>query len=194
MGSTTRRLEGYTLSDWEALEPQEGHRIELVNGRFRVNAAPGRAHQRIADRLCRLLDDAVEQTDLEAQSAIGVRVGGWGYIPDVVLCTADDGATASSDDVELVVEVCSPSTANVDRLEKPAAYGAAGIPVYWRVELPKQGPPVIHCYALNNGVYAEVATVRSGNPAEVAVTGDISVKLDVDTLFAPRRRPGTVDT
>lgn len=192
MSSTAQRLEGYTLSDWEDLEPLEGHRIELVDGRFRVNAAPARVHQRIADRLCRLLDDAVASTGLEALSAIGLRVGTLGYIPDVVVGTVEDGVTTSSDAVELVVEVVSPSTAKIDRLEKSAAYASAGIPAYWRVEVAKQGPPAIHCHVLNGGGYAEFAVARSGNPVEVVVTGDISVKLDVDTLFAPRRRPGTV--
>jgi len=111
----------------------------------------------------------------------------------VVVCTAADGATTSADTVELVVEVLSPSTATVDRLEKPAAYAAAGIPAYWLVELPKQGLPVVRCHVLNGGVYAEFAVVSSGNPVEIVITGDISVKLDVDTLFAPRSRPGTVD-
>jgi Uma2 family endonuclease len=193
MNSATRRLEGYTLADWEALEPHEGRRIELVNGRFRVNAAPARPHQRVADRIYRLLDDAVAPIGLEALSAIGLRVGAFGYIPDVVVCTAADGVTTSADTVELVVEVLSPSTASVDRLEKPAAYAAAGIPAYWLVEVPKQGMPVVRCHVLNGNVYAEFAIVTSGNPAEVVVAGDVSVKLDVDTLFAPRQRPGTVD-
>jgi hypothetical protein len=39
MSSTARRFGGYPLADWESLEPREGSRIELVNGRFRVNAA-----------------------------------------------------------------------------------------------------------------------------------------------------------
>jgi Uma2 family endonuclease len=149
-------------------------------------------HQRISDRLCRLIDNAVAPTGLEALSAIGVRVGQSGYIPDITVSVAQDGTSVSSDDVELIVEVLSPSTANIDRLEKPAAYAVAGIPVYWLVEVPKQGFPVVRCTVLDAGVYVETAAASSGNPAELVVTGDIAVKVDVDTLFAPRRQPGTV--
>jgi hypothetical protein len=35
---TARRLGGCTLDDWENRDPQEGRRIELVDGRFVVNA------------------------------------------------------------------------------------------------------------------------------------------------------------
>ena len=192
MSSSARRLEGYTLADWESLEPHEGRRIELVNGRFRVNAAPAIPHQRIADRLQSLIDDAVAPAGLEAFSAIGVRVGQSGYIPDLTVCVPRDETSVSSDDVEMVVEVLSPSTANIDRLEKPAAYAAAGIPVYWIVEAPKGSAPVVRCYVLSGDTYAEAGVASSGNPAELPVTRDIVVKVDVDTLFAPRRQPGTV--
>jgi len=192
MSSTARRLEGYTLADWESLEPHEGRRIELVNGRFRVNAAPAVPHQRISDRLQTLLDGVVVSEGLEAYSAIGVRVGQSGYIPDLAVCVPTDEASVSSDDVKMVVEVLSPSTANIDRLEKPAAYAAAGIPVYWIVEVPKTGRPVVRCYVLSGDTYAESGVAASGNPAELAVTREVVVKVDVDTLFAPRRQPGTV--
>ncbi|MBB5958672.1 Uma2 family endonuclease [Saccharothrix tamanrassetensis] len=187
MSSTAHRYEGYTLDDWEALEPREGRRIELANGRFRVSAAPAKPHQRVADRICRLLDDAVAPVGLEAVSATGVRVGQLGYIPDVVVCTTDDATSIPSDDVRLVVEVLSPSTASIDRLEKPAAYAAVGVPVYWLVELPRDGLPVIRCSALDGNAYTEVAVARSGEPVEVQVVEGVSVKLDVDVLFAPRR-------
>lgn len=41
-----RRLADYTLDDWDRLEPVEGHRVELVDGQFRVNEAPVPRHQR----------------------------------------------------------------------------------------------------------------------------------------------------
>lgn len=84
--TAARRLEGYTLDDWESLDPQEGRRIELVDGRFVANAAPAMKHQRVADRLQTLLDAAVAREGMEALTAIGVRVNRTlGYIPDVVV-------------------------------------------------------------------------------------------------------------
>ncbi|MBM7812207.1 Uma2 family endonuclease [Saccharothrix algeriensis] len=187
MSSTAHRYEGYTLDDWEALEPREGRRIELVNGRFRVSAAPATPHQRVADRLCRFLDAAVEPLGLEAISAIGVRVGRMGYIPDLVVCEPQDATSISSDTVRLVVEVLSPSTATIDRLEKAAAYAAVGVPAYWLVELPREGLPVIRCNALDRNAYTEIAVAAPGGPVDVEVVAGVPVKLDVDVLFAPRR-------
>jgi hypothetical protein len=89
-----------TFVDWESHDPPEGHRVELVHGRFRTHSPHEPTHQRVMGRLRGLLDDA--------------------------------------------------------------------------------------------GVYVESAVASSGNPAELVVTGDITVKVDVDTLFAPRRQPGTV--
>lgn len=188
MSSAAGRLDGYTLADWEALEPIEGHRIELVHGRLVVNAAPAPRHQRVADRLCRLLDDAVAPHGLEALTAVGVRVGQLGYIPDIVVCTPvdDDAVTIDSATVTLVAEVVSPSTAKTDRLEKPAAYAAAGIPVYWRIELAPGAPPVIYCYELDNDVYALTTTADTTAITTTHITPDITVTLNVTALTAQR--------
>lgn len=184
MSGSAQRLDSYTLADWESLEPLQGHRIELVHGRLVVNAAPAPRHQRVADRLCRLLDDAVVDVGLEALTAVGVRVGQLGYIPDVVVCAPpdDDRTTVNATEVALVVEVVSPSTAKTDRLEKPSAYAAAGIPVYWRVELAPGAAPVVFCYELDGGVYTHTATADSTEVVPVAITEVAAVKLDVTLL------------
>ncbi|GAA3460671.1 Uma2 family endonuclease [Saccharothrix longispora] len=187
--TSARRLDGYTLEDWERLEPAEGHRVELVDGRFVVSAAPAVAHQRVADRLCRLLDDAVADGGMEAVTAVGVRVApGLGYIPDVVVCTELVETTAVEVAlVALAVEVVSPSTARRDRLEKPAAFAAAGVPAFWRVEVGREGGPVIYCYRLDQGVYVETVTLQGGATGTVDVPGGGTVTFDPADLIGSRR-------
>ncbi|GAA0256695.1 Uma2 family endonuclease [Saccharothrix mutabilis subsp. mutabilis] len=187
--TTARRLDGYTLDDWESLEPAEGHRVELVDGRFVVNAAPSVRHQRVADRLCRLLDDAVAPEGMEALTAVGVRIReGLAYIPDVVVATERVETTSVDvDTVALVAEVVSPSTKKTDRLEKPAAFAAAGVPAYWRVELADEQGPTIYCYQLREGVYSEVAVLTPGQAGEAAVTGALRLAFDPADLHRPRR-------
>ncbi|WP_330278383.1 Uma2 family endonuclease [Lentzea sp. NBC_00516] len=130
--SAAGRLEGHTLDDWESLDPQEGRRIELVDGRFVVHAAPAMRHQRVADRLQTLLDGAVAREGMEALTAIAVRLNRTlGYIPDVVVTSEFiDAGSVDVRDVTLVVEVVSPSTKKNDRLEKPVAFAAAGVERY----------------------------------------------------------------
>lgn len=187
--TTARRLEGYTPDDWESLDPQPGRRIELHQGRFVVNGAPASKHQRAGDRLARLLDDAVAAKGMEAITAVGVRVSeGIGYIPDVVVTTEFvDTVSVEVSKVALVVEIVSPSTEKSDRLEKPAAFAAAGLPAYWRVELDRADGPTVYCYRLDNGVYAEVATLSPGTKGSVIVTGTVSVTFDPADLHRSRR-------
>jgi Uma2 family endonuclease len=187
--TTARRLDGYTLDDWESLDPQEGRRIELVDGRFVVTPAPAFKHQRVGDRLARILDDAVFAEGMEAVTAVGVRVNEhFGYIPDVVVVTERvESVSVDVANVALMVEIVSPSTKKSDRLEKPAVLAAAGVPAYWRVELDGANDPTIYCYRLDNGTYAEVATLISGSTGSAAVTGTISVTFDPADLHRPRR-------
>ncbi|MFI6100107.1 Uma2 family endonuclease [Lentzea sp. NPDC051213] len=187
--TTARRLDGYTLDDWESLDPQEGRRIELVDGRFVVTPTPAFKHQRVGDRLARILDDAVFAEGMEAVTAVGVRVGkAFGYIPDVVVVT-ERVETVSVDvaNVALVVEIVSPSTKKSDRLEKPAALAAAGVPAYWRVEIEGEDGPTVYCYRLDNGVYAEIATLTPGSRGSVVVTGTVAVTFDPADLHRTRR-------
>lgn len=186
-----RRLSDYTFDDWDRLEPVEGHRVELVNGLFRVNAAQAPRHQRIGDRLRNALAPVVEPLGWDVLTAIGVRVRpGVGYIPDLVVCEPadDDAASVTASTVALVVEVESRSTRKIDRFEKPAAYAAAGIAAYWRIEVVKHRPPVMFCYELDNGVYTEVAVVETGKPREIKLPVGGSIVVDVDQLSALPRR------
>ena len=186
-----RRLCDYTLDDWDRLEPVEGHRVELVDGLFRVNAASAPRHQRIADRIGRLLAPEVEPHGWDVMTAVGVRVRpGVGYIPDVVVCEPadDDAVSVTASTVALVVEVESPSTRKTDRFEKPTAYATAGIAAYWRIEVVKHRPPVMFCYELDNGVYTETAVIETGKPREIKLPVGGSIVVDVDQLAALPRR------
>jgi Uma2 family endonuclease len=185
-----QRLADFTLDDWDDLEPIEGQRVELVDGLFRVNAAPTPRHQRIGDELRYLLAPVVKPLGWDVLTAIGVRVRpGVGYIPDVVVCQLVDYDVASvtADTVALVVEVVSPSSRKIDRFEKPVAYAAAGILAYWRVELVKHRPATMYCYQLDNGVYVERAAIESGKPQRVALPFGPEVTLDIDELDGTRR-------
>ncbi len=190
--TSANRLAGYTLADWESLDPLEGHRVELVDGHLVVNAAPAVRHQRVADRLRTLLDDAVADDGMEAVTAVGLRVReGLGYISDIVVSTERvETTTVDVDLVALVVEVVSPSTKKTDRLEKPAALAAAGVPAYWRVELDNatNAGPTIYCYRLDGRTYLESAVLHPGTTDTVQVTGTVSITFDPADLHRARPR------
>lgn len=187
--TSSARLEGYTLADWDSLEPTEGRRVELHHGKFVVSAAPRPQHQRIGDRLRTVLDNAVEPVGLEALTAIGVRLDHeTAYIPDIVVTRPVDNEITSvgARDVPLVVEIVSPSSRQMDRLEKPAAYASAGVPRYWRVELDKYEAPTLIAHTLSGDVYSETTVVLPDKPQTLPVTNREQVEISVDYL--DRRR------
>ena len=151
-----QRLAVYTLED-VLLLPDDAPRVELRDGVMVVVPSPTYDHQDIAGLLWIWLRQRAPR-GLRASCATGVALSlDNTFEPDVLLVDADiDGSRhyTIAERVTLVVEVVSPGTRKRDRLEKPAAYAAAGIPYYWRIE---QDPLHVYAYALNKGEYEPVA-------------------------------------
>lgn len=120
-------------------ESDEHHRYELIDGVVRIVAPPSVRHQKVVTRIMSWLirfdagDDAV-------LSAAGLAVEGraGGVQPDVMLLrhVVDTTEVQYLDpaEVELVVEVLSPSNRNADLVEKRRVYAEAGIRHYWIVD------------------------------------------------------------
>ena len=79
-------------------------------------------------------------------------------IPGVMLAITEREARPWWRKSWLVVEVMSPSSRKTDLFAKPGEYAEAGIPLFWRLDLDPE--PLLHAFALADGRYAEVATVR----------------------------------
>lgn len=85
--------------------------------------------------------------------------------PDVVVLRpgADprQGNVFDPHDVVLAVEVESPSTAAIDRLDKVEEYARAGIPTYWRVEQTTDDGAIVHVYEIDeaSGHYGLVRSI-----------------------------------
>ncbi|MDP4511121.1 Uma2 family endonuclease [Nonomuraea turcica] len=144
--------------------PDDGNRYELFNGSLVVSPAPTPRHQRIIYRLQRILDDAAP-AELEPLSTVNVRPSDKDfYIPDLVVVpkAVSDSVRLmfAPRDLLLVVEVVSPTTGVHDRTAKVAAYAAAGIPFYWRVE-PDEGPS-LYVYELQGDSYRGPVAYKPG--------------------------------
>jgi Uma2 family endonuclease len=173
----------YTIEDYYAL-PEDGQRYELLDGSLIVSPWPSTVHQRVAARLIEKLGRACP-VELEVIQ-IAVRIRDSVLIPDLTVAHSASVDGAGRDlqpaDVELVVEIVSPSNARMDRVLKPIVYAEAGIPGFWRIELDTDHGPELHAYELAGDVYREVTRVTSGgrftarrpfvvefDPAELAV-------------------------
>jgi len=129
----------WTGEEYDGL-PEDNVRRELIDGVLVVSLSPTNPHQRLACRLCTVLDRSVPEDlyrvtqGVEVQLAHRVR-----FLPDVLVVTADSdrlrGSQFLAHDVLLAVEVESPASRSMDRVVKPTRLAAAGVPYYWRIEM-----------------------------------------------------------
>jgi Uma2 family endonuclease len=149
----------HPASDWTYSEyarlPDDGQKYEVIDGEVCVTPAPGPAHQEIAGRLYRALIAYVEEHELGRVlwDVDLLFVSGQFLRPDLVYVPAVRTGGISDRGVEvapdLVVEVLSPHSRQIDRGKKPPRYREFGVPEYWVVD------PVayaIEVYALARGV------------------------------------------
>ncbi|MFF0728947.1 Uma2 family endonuclease [Streptomyces sp. NPDC004134] len=147
MAERTARTSQMTVEDFEEIAKaaeklNDAVRFEFIDGRIGVKGVPDGDHSEIMRWL-------VEQS-IRSGSHLGVYPGDLGLKigeyrngrakPDVVLAPkgtfAGQGDWAEPDHVAMVVEVTSydSDTHRRDRVEKPVAYAAAGIPAYLLID------------------------------------------------------------
>lgn len=154
---------GLTVEDLANL-PDDGMRYELREGNLLIMSPAIAWHSRVG----RELTQALVNAGRVAFQEVGVRFGPRdSRTPDVTVFPGsidENRAFFSPHEVELVIEIVSPSSEQDDRVEKPAKYASAGIPEFWRVERGEDGEPVIIQHKLarlsdGTSVYAQVGVV-----------------------------------
>lgn len=137
----------------------EGEPVQLLRGRLIVSPSPNILHQLIVMRLGEVFSAIADRSDgfaivapmdtllsehtIPQPDVIYIRNANKGIIEDRVRGVPD-----------LVIEVLSPSTARVDRLEKLDLYARHGIAEYWIVD---PEPQVFEFLILRDGNYQEEA-------------------------------------
>lgn len=159
----------WTIEDIEKLPDTGAHsRYELLTpGVLTVSPAPGTEHQRASRRLANLVESAAEAAgaDIEILEAVNVEIaGGRLAVPDIAVVDRRYARTNPSRypsaTVSAVVEIVSPNTHPQDRIIKPGLYAAAGIEVYWRLELEKR--PHLIVSTLRRGHHVHLLTALAG--------------------------------
>ncbi|MCL2640438.1 MAG: Uma2 family endonuclease [Phycisphaerales bacterium] len=124
------------------IEVPGGIRLELVDGELVVSPSPRLHHSRVVAKLMTFLGAYIEAHDLgevftEQDTTFGllnVRRPDMMFITKEQLAKMDPDGPASSADVELMVEVLSPSSGRTDREIKFRQYAEAGIRYYWIID------------------------------------------------------------
>jgi Uma2 family endonuclease len=176
-----------TLSDWDNLDPDEGHHIECVEGVLVVAPKPKSRHQKVMERLASLLDQhlppdltaLVDMDVLLSREPLTIRA------PDVIVSRLALHDTNPSrypaHEVRLAVEIVSPGSRRTDRVMKASEYAEAGIPEYWILD---GDPLTLTAYTLSSGDYR--LTGEFVGTAEITTCG-VPIHLDLEGLT---RRPG----
>ncbi|MFD0316920.1 Uma2 family endonuclease [Streptomyces flavalbus] len=165
----------------EEMEWPEGSKVEIIEGIITASPSPATRHNLIADRLQRRLysvipdDWGIFQTlSIAVPSRLGM------FIPDLVvapvaLCDqAENHVPASL--AELVVEITSKSNARHDRISKPAAYAAAGIPLYLLIDRwAPEGATATLYGDPKDDVYRPLSTAKFGEPIKLPAPFDLVI-------------------
>lgn len=129
-----------TYDDYLAL-PEDGPRMELLEGRLEVVPGPDVDHKRCGFRLARLLADFVEKHDLGEVfiAPFDVLLGDHDTPqPDIMFVTKAHAARIVKRGIEgppdLAIEILSPGSRSRDWVKKQRIYQKYGVLEYWLVD------------------------------------------------------------
>ena len=166
---------------WGEMEWPEGSKVEIIEGIITVSPAPAPRHNVIAERIQRRLYSVIpDDWGIFQTLAIAVPSRLGMLIPDLVvapvpLCAETDTHIPAAL-AELVVEMTSKSNARHDRISKPAAYAAAGIPLYLLVDRWAPEGPTATLYGEPKGdVYRPLNTAKFGESLKLPAPFDLVI-------------------
>jgi|GEM_PF-915419 Uma2 family endonuclease len=186
----TDRSGRHTVDEWLALEVPETlefWRVELLEGRWLVSSCPGLEHQWGGDQLQTLLMSAVGaagREDLVAVTGMGVVLDPYnGLRPDVMICPRRlAGRVVTRHEIQLAVEIWSPSNRRAERQRKRAVNAAAGVPFWWEIRQSRGGPARLETYRLVDGAYVADQAVEAADGAVRVAAAPVPVTVDLRAL------------
>jgi len=155
-GSNTLALEARVAAEWYSppmpvdtrltyedysLLPNNGKRYEIIDGELLVTPSPRRSHQKVVTNLVYYLVEFVRRHDLGEVYAAPFDVVFSRYDvvePDVLYVSKARASVLTEKNVQgapdLVVEVVSETTAEIDRTTKLKLYARCGVQEYWIID------------------------------------------------------------
>lgn len=159
-------------------------KAEFINGEIVVQSPAKKRHTVASMNLSALLSTFVEMNDLGFVGAETVLVSLTrnDYLPDICFFDREKAATIEPEQVkypapDFVVEILSPSTADVDRGVKFEDYAAHKVAEYWLVDPEFE---TVEQHILENDRYKLLLKVNSGSLASKTVQGFI---IPVTAIF-----------
>lgn len=163
--------------------PQDGKRHELIDGEHSVTPAPDTYHQTLSRRIQVQLYRQIEEPGLgEVYNApTDVQFSLIDIVqPDLVVVLAAKRRIITPTKIkgvpDLVVEILSHSTKDMDRGLKRELYQKSGVPEYWLVDPDEH---VIEHHVLEEGAY----TLAGRHAEEITFRGVEGVTVDLKKVW-----------
>lgn len=156
--------------------PQDGMRHEIIDGVHFVNAAPSTVHQHVSKRLQYQLYTKIELAGLGVlfNAPVDVQLSEFDVVqPDLVIVLNENVRKITPTKIKvapnLVVEILSPSTTELDHTLKKELYERFGVQEYWIVDPFEQS---VAQWVLTAGKYS---LAPAADPIMLAIVPGISI-------------------
>lgn len=171
-----RVVEAYTVDDLDAM-PDDGVQRELLDGLLLVTPSPILIHQAVVGELYLALRRACPDHLKVFFAPLDWRPDRLTSLqPDLLVLPRDrlEVTNVTLPDLELAVEVLSPSTRTKDLLLKRERYERAGVRAYWLVDPGPRNPSVL-ALDLVDGGYVEAG--RAVGDQRLSLTRPFEITL-----------------
>ncbi len=158
-------------------------RVELIQEKIHMSPAPRPKHQRIVRQLILLLGQWLNENELGEifPSPIDVILSPKRTVvqPDLVFVAKDRVETLLTDTAivgapDMVVEILSPSTAQIDRTSKRQTYAEHGIGEYWLIDVDAQ---ILELHILSEGRYAVAGAYTPFDTIDVGIFAEAQIPV-----------------
>jgi Uma2 family endonuclease len=169
----------WTEADYFRL-PESNKIIELSEGRLIISPSPTPKHQDISARLFLILGNYVYSNNLGKLVAAPMDTRLYEGVvrqPDIAFMSNEhlDRITDKWGVPDLVVEILSEGTAEIDKEDKYLEYQRAGVLEYWIVDPFKQS---VEIYTLEHGNYSLFGKWGTGDIAKSKLLDGFEVSID----------------
>lgn len=169
--------------------PDDHLRREIIDGELIVTPSPVVGHQRASARIhYRLTSYADEAGGLALAAPMDVFLSDDNVVePDLLFVRADHLGDVGDKYIrvvpDLVVEISSPSTRQLELVRKRELYERFGVPEYWYVDLEAER---IEIYALAEGAYSPPKIRYSGEIIESTQLSGFGMAVEEALGLAPK--------
>jgi Uma2 family endonuclease len=161
-------------------EDPAGVRLELVNGEVAVSPSPIPDHSFVEKMLTIILGNHILTHDLGRLYGDVDTIFGPHDVrrPDLIYFSKSRlhlvGPKAMEGAPDLCVEILSPSSETIDKVDKFEQYQAAGVANYWIVDPANRAA---HAYRLENAAYTPAGTGRNDDVVHFPPFADLPLTL-----------------